>query len=76
MNNNKGSGLILFIVVLVIMSFMFFVLYHVIDDTKYTNIASSMDCDKLGSTRDLPQIVFFDCKGEIRMYRIKTANNK
>lgn len=68
--NNIGSGYIIFIASLAIIFFIFFVIFHIVEDNaKDKNIASSMGCESLGSARDIPQIVFFDCDGEIRMYR-------
>ena len=74
----NGSGTFLFVGVLLIIFFMFFVLYHILeDDTQYKDFASSIGCTYIGAVKDLPQVKFFDCKGEVKMFKnIAKTNNK
>ena len=68
----------LFFTYLFVMFFVFFVLYHIVDDTQgYNNIPQDKNCQLVGSDKDLPQIKFYDCSGQIKLYRsIPPVNNK
>ena len=68
----------LFFTCLMIMFFVFFVLYHIIDDTQgYNNLPNNKNCQFVGFDKDLPQIKFYDCQGEIKLYRsVPSVNNK
>lgn len=68
----------LFLTYLLAMFFVFFVTYHIIDDTKgYSGILNDKDCQLVGTDKDLPQIKFYDCGGEIKLYRaVPAVNNK
>jgi len=68
----------LFLTYLTTMFFVFFVIYHIIDDTQgYNNIPQDKNCQLVGTDKDLPQIKFYDCHREIKLYRvIPRVNNK
>lgn len=71
----KNAGTLLFTMILLSICFMFFVIYHIIEDNKTRT--SSIGCEYVGSLKDLPQIKFFDCKGEIKLFKnINRVNNK
>lgn len=67
-----GSNYILFIIIFFIAFFMFFVIFHIANDDNI-NVTN---CKLLGSARDLPQVKFFDCDGEVQISLTKELNNK
>lgn len=64
----------LFLAVLLLVSFVFFVVYHIIEDS--ASLISEADCKQLGKLRDMPQVKVLDCNGEIRIEKLEDINTK
>lgn len=66
----NGSGFLVFVMMLGLIGLLFFITYYIIEDTeKYSQNLLTTDCLFIGVDKDLPQIKYLDCNGEIRLIK-------
>ena len=71
MDNIVGWLLITAIVVLCAALFFWVIPNDIARADRARDIAKQQGCEYIGSARDLPQVKFMDCGGEIKMMRVK-----
>jgi hypothetical protein len=70
--DNIVRWLLITAIVILVASIIFWLIpKEIARSDRARDIAKQQGCEYIGSARDLPQVKFMDCSGEIKMVKVK-----